>query len=227
MKSGTCMVDKLPRIQLTGDGNVYLCSDFDHPIGTQKQAIFELTQNCYVQKENQIKERDCNHCMARSWCTKCTQVPAFMADYCDIMRHRTYVIDYIMAGLVYLDMTSSIPVLRNRKPEELKVTSEYMYNLTDPTDTGNELPYFPKFSYLFTDGGEMHVLWSAASGKFFRISPQFALFSEMLFKRLPVEGIVARLQEQLHTETEENQTMVETIAKVLNESGAMYRPIKR
>ena len=73
----------------------------------------------------------------------------------------------------------------------------------------------------------MHVLWSAASGKFFRISPQFALFSEMLFKRLPVEGIVARLQEQLHTETEENQTMVETIAKVLNESGAMYRPIKR
>lgn len=227
MKSGTCMVDKLPRIQLTGDGNVYLCSDFDHPIGTQKQAIFELTQNCYVQKENQIKERDCNHCMARSWCTKCTQVPAFMADYCDIMRHRTYVIDYIMAGLVYLDMTSSIPVLRNRKPEELKVTSEYMYNLTDPTDTGNELPYFPKFSYLFTDGGEMHVLWSAASGKFFRISPQFALFSEMLFKRLPVESIVARLQEQLHTETEENQTMVETIAKVLNESGAMYRPIKR
>ena len=49
----------------------------------------------------------------------------------------------------------------------------------------------------------------------------------MLFKRLPVEGIVARLQERLHTETEENQTMVETIAKVLNESGAMYRPIKR
>ena len=227
MKSGTCMVDKLPRIQLTGDGNVYLCSNFDHPIGTQKQAIFELTQNCYVQKENQIKERDCNHCVARSWCTKCTQVPAFMADYCDIMRHRTHVIDYIMAGLVYLDMTSSIPVLRNRKPEELKVTSEYMYNLTDPVDTGSELPYFPKFSYLFTDGDAMHVLWSAASGKFFRISPQFALFSEMLFKRLPVAGIVERLQEMLHTKAEENQTIVETIAKVLNESGAMYRPIKR
>lgn len=154
---------------------MYLCSNFDHPIGTQKQAIFELTQNCYVQKENQIKERDCNHCVARSWCTKCTQVPTFMADYCDIMRHRTHVIDYIMAGLVYLDMTSSIPVLRNRKPEELKVTSEYMYNLTDPADTGSELPYFPKFSYLFTDGDAMHVLWSAASGKFFRISPQFAL----------------------------------------------------
>lgn len=227
MKSGTCMVDKLSRIQLTGDGNVYLCSNFDHPIGTQKQAIFELTQNCYVEKENQIKERDCNHCVARSWCTKCTQVPAFMADYCDIMRHRTHVIDYIMAGLVYLDMTSSIPVLRNRKPEELKVTSEYMYNLTDPADTGSELPYFPKFSYLFTDGDAMHVLWSAASGKFFRISPQFALFSEMLFKRLPVAGIVERLQEMLHTKEEENQTIVETIAKVLNESGAMYRPIKR
>lgn len=227
MKSGTCMVDKLPRIQLTGDGKVYLCSDFDHPIGTQEQAIFELTQNCYVKKENQIKERDCNHCVARSWCTKCTQVPEFMADYCDIMRHRTYVIDYIMAGLVYLDMTSSIPVLRGRKPGAWKVTSEYMYNLTDPADTGTELPYFPKFSYLFTDGGDLHVLWSAASGKFFRVSPQFALFSEMLFKRLPMAGIVERLQTALHMDAEENQTMIDTLAQVLNESGAMYRPIKR
>ena len=38
---------------------------------------------------------------------------------------------------------------------------------------------------------------------------------------------VERLQEMLHTEAEENQIIVETIAKVLNESGAMYRPIKR
>ncbi|WP_346699041.1 hypothetical protein [Catenibacillus scindens] len=227
LNSSSCSVDKMPRIQLTGDGNVYVCSNFAQPIGKISQAIFELTQSCYVKKETIIKQRDCAHCTARSWCAKCTQLPVFMEpEYCDIIKNRTHVIDYIMSSLVYIDMTSSIPSLKKAKPQDVQVTSESMFPLTGTEETGNELPYFPKFSYLFTHQKDTYVLWSAASGKFFHISSQFALFAEMLFKRLPVAQIINHMHTLLDISVEESRTLCETITKTLNQSGALYRVIK-
>ncbi len=227
LNSNSCSVDKMPRIQLTGDGNVYVCSNFTQPIGKCGQAIFELTQNCYVKKENLIKERDCAHCGARSWCAKCTQLPPFMAEeYCDIVKKRSYVIDYIISSVVYIDMVSSVPSLKKIRPQNVRVTSEYMFNLTDGEDHGKELPYFPKFSYLFICEPDTYVLWLAASGKYFHVSPQFAQFAEMLFKRMPVIQIMDNMRTVFSVSQEESRKMYETIVKTLNQSGALYRTIK-
>ncbi|MFR9192763.1 MAG: hypothetical protein ACLVLG_06580 [Anaerovoracaceae bacterium] len=226
LNSNSCLVDKMPRIQLKGDGNVYVCSNFEEPVGTCSQAIFELTQSCYVKKENTIKERGCVSCIARSWCAKCTQMPDFIQkSYCHVMKSKTYVIDYLMASIVYIDMSSTVPVLKSVKPQDVKVTSEYMFNLTDSKEKGKEMPYFPKFSYMFNCEEKGSVLWSAASAKFFRISSQFALVCEMLFKRLSTDAIMENMQDILKIEKEEAIRMFNSISDTLNKSGAMYRPV--
>lgn len=227
LNSSSCSVDKIPRIQLNGDGNVYACSNFEEPIGTTEQALFELAQSCYVRKETAVKARDCAHCSARSWCAKCTQLPSFLReDYCSIMKEHTYVIDYIMASLVYIDMASSVPELKNIPPEGILVSSEYMHHLTSGDETGSELPYFPKFSYLFTCRSDLHVLWSASSGKFFRVSTQFALFAELLFRKFPLAEIRKRMAASLSLDDEEVRTLCDTITQTLNRSGSLYRIIK-
>lgn len=227
LNSNSCFVDKMPRIQLKGDGNVYVCSNFKEPVGTCSQAVFELTQSCYVKKENLIKERGCVSCIARSWCAKCTQLPEFMKDsYCHIIKTKTYVIDYLMSSIVYIDMSSTIPRLKSVRPQDVQVTSEYMFNLTSKEEKGKELPYFPKFSYMFICADQESVLWSAASAKFFRVSPQFSLVCEMLFKRFSPERIRENMKKLMNITEEEACSMYDSIADTLNKSGAMYRPIE-
>ena len=123
-------------------------------------------------------------------------------------------------------MVSSVPSLKKVCPQNVKVTSEYMFNLTDGEDHGNELPYFPKFSYLFICEPDTYVLWSAASGKYFHVSPQFAQFAEMLFKRMPVIRIMDNMRTVFSVSQEESRKMYETIVKTLNQSGALYMTIK-
>lgn len=226
MNSKCCFVDKLPRIQLDHDGHVYTCFNTEEAIGNIGQTIFELTQNCYVKKEIEIKKRDCVKCKARSWCSKCTQLPSFMKDgYCTIMRDRSYVIDYILSSMAFIQMVTTIPRFINTQPGKIKVSSEYMYNMSDFIEYGQEIPYFPKFTYILHHD-DTSVLWTVATNKFFNISKEYALVAELLLKRLPLNLIPQYFSKLNNISIEQGREVCFHIFETINNSGTLYRPIK-
>jgi radical SAM protein with 4Fe4S-binding SPASM domain len=226
MSSKCCFVDKIPRVQLDHDGSVYTCFNMEEAIGQIGQTMFELTQNCYVKKENEIKSRDCVHCKARSWCSKCTQLPSFMKDsYCTIMKDKSYIIDYIMSSLAFIQMVTTIPKFVNSRPEKIKVSSEYMYNFSNSIENGKEVPYFPKFTYVLHNE-DTSVLWTIATNKFFNISREYAFVAELLLKRLPVREIPGYFSKSYNIPFEQSKEVCTYIMDTINHSGTLYRPIR-
>ncbi len=226
MNSKCCFVDKIPRIQLSRDGNLYTCFNKEEAIGQIGQTIFELTQNCYVKKENEIKNRDCIHCKAKGWCAKCTQLPSFMKNsYCTIMKDKSYVIDYIMSSLACIQLVTTIPKFSTTHPANIKVSSEYMYNFTSTIDDGQEIPYFPKFTYVLHNG-ETSVLWTVATNKFFNISREYAFVAELLLKRLPVMDFPGYFSMLYNMPIDQSKEVCTHIIDTINQSGTLYRPIK-
>lgn len=220
-----CTVDRMPRIIVGENEEVYTCTTGVDALGSVGQPLFELTQNCYVRRENLIKERGCTGCNARAWCAKCSELDAFIDDYCDLMRHHTHVIDYVMASNIASELVITVPRFFATTAEDISVSSEKMFNLVQTEFKGSVAPYFPKYSYMFCCN-KAYVIWAPTSGKFFNMSREFALVTEMLLKRLSVVDIYQAYADQTSLSLDESETVCHKVFDVLNQAGILYRQIE-
>lgn len=221
-----CCVDKIPRIKIGSKGNLYVCSDFKEPIGKIGQTIFELNQNGYVRKERMIKERNCSKCKANSWCSKCTHMPEFIQkDYCDIMVNRPYITDYVMASCVLLQLITTSKMYKGVDPSEMKISSEYMYNIAADVRQGEENPYFPKYTYIF-NCHDNYSFWSATRNTFISVSKPIVCVMELLLKRLSIKEILSEYSKIMSVSLEEADKVCNYIFDKFNKAGVLYRMIR-
>lgn len=221
-----CYVDKIPRVYISGDENIYICSDYSEPLGKVGQAAFELAQNSYVRKERMIKDRGCAECPSKSWCAKCTHLPEILKNnYCDIMRNKPYVADYIMASEILLQLITTSPKFMHTDMSDFTVSSEYMFNFSEDVKKGEENPFFPKYTYLYECNGE-YVFWSSVKSTFTVVSKEIACVLELLLRCLSPFQIYEEYGRIMHVLKDESEKVCKYVFEKFNKAGVLYRLIK-
>lgn len=220
-----CSVEKLPRIKLDNSGCIHFCDLNVEAISKNSNSLFELSHDCLVKKEECIQSKDCYNCPSSGWCAKCMELPGFMsAEYCDIIKKKAYILDYVTASYIYSGLIERNPKFYDLLPDEIVVSNEYMFNLIPSTIESKVAPYFPKFTTLFICR-DTYLLWTPVSTKYYNVSKQFAVVIELLLKRVEADSVPELLVDILDVDKDECYKMTESIFSTLKKVGVLYRDI--
>lgn len=221
--AGHCSIEKIPRLKVKRNGAMYLC-DSSMDFGLKVDSLFELTQNCFAGREKLLSGRGCYSCPVQGMCSKCSELPSFMKDdFCNIMKKRSYVLDYVFLPHYLTGLKESIRGFREMRAEEIRISNEHMFNLTEDRK-GSTAPYFPKFTacILWKD---KYVLWSPATNKYYSVNEAFAFYIELLFRRVRISEAVEAVAEHCGGTSAEARKAVENMNVVLKKAGVLYREI--
>lgn len=226
MSRNHCSLTKIPRLTIANDGELYPCDDCSKSIGNiNSNAYFDVMQNAYVCSENNFNEKNCGKCPAVVFCPKCSLLPdALEMDYCEIMRERSYITDFIIESIVLKQVMLSTPSFSKYKLEDIYLSNEYFQYYLDDVEDGNELPFFSKYVFMTIHKGE-HTIWSPNTNKTFRISKEIALIAECLFKRMSPSTIQKFLQERLGLKAEEVEHICTVTYDYFNKFNLLYRAV--
>lgn len=220
-----CSVEKLPRIKLDNSEGIHFCDLNVEAISKNSNSLFELSHDCLVKNEGCIQLKDCYNCPSSGWCAKCMELPAFMsAEYCDIIKKKAYILDYVTASYIYSGLIERNPKFYDLSPDEIVVSNEYMFNLIPSTMESKVAPYFPKFTTLFICR-DTYLLWTPVSTKYYNVSKQFAIVIELLLKRVESDSVPELLADILNVDKDEIYKMTESIFDTLKKVGVLYRDI--
>lgn len=220
-----CSIDRLPRFTVDSEGVIYPCFEKTEALGTLDDSYFEVVQRAYVNHENKLRERDCINCSANSWCPKCTMLPDYIDDYCDIMKNKTYITDYILESRMLVELTRKFAIFKDKKPEEFYLSNEYsQYNVKDERK-GTEIPYFNKYVCIVTCD-DNYVFWVPTRGRFFRVGKVFAIIGECLLKRWKVSEIKEFLLDGYLSSKEEVDSVCSVAFAKFKETGMLHRNIE-
>lgn len=223
---GQCSVDKIPRLKIDKQGDIHACDMQVAPVAKIGTSLFELNHNCFVRKEKEFQLRGCYECPTGSWCSKCTQLPDFMkASYCEIMKKQAYVLDYVLVPYIYYRIIDSNKMFSGLRPEEVRISNEYMFNIISEDIKSETAPYLPKFTSLVLCR-DKYLLWSVTTNKFYNVSVEFACVIELLLKRVQALDIIELLSQILNIELDESEKITLSVIDTLKKAGVLYREVE-
>lgn len=221
-----CNLEKIPRLKIDDEGKIYTCDMQLESVSEVGKSLFEISRNVMATKEKILHEKGCYNCPTKSWCNKCTQLPEFMKEmYCNIMKEKAYVLDYVMLPFIYFRLRETNKGFRSINPQDVKVSNEYMYNYISSDLKGEVAPFLPKFTTFLTIGNK-YLLWSPMTSKYYNMSNQFAYAIELLLRRVKKERMPELLAESLGIDREEGTKIIEFVINALKEAGILYREVK-
>ncbi|MCR4944222.1 MAG: hypothetical protein K5986_07185 [Clostridium sp.] len=218
-----CNVEKIPRLKIDDEGNMYTCDMQLKPVSKVGGSLFEISHNVISEKEKILHEKGCYTCPTKMWCNKCTQLPECIEEkYCNIMKEDTYVLDYVMLPFIFFRLRETNPKFKDITPENIKVSNEYMFNYISSDLRGEVAPYLPKFTTFLTIG-DKYLLWSPMTAKFYNVSKEFACVVELLLRRIKKEKMPELLSELLSIDMENSMKIIEFAINSLKKAGVLYR----
>ncbi|MCX7842331.1 MAG: hypothetical protein N2489_04580 [Clostridia bacterium] len=224
--SSECPVDKIPRIKIDNDSNIYPCDINTEPAAKVGASLFELSHNCFTRREKVFQERGCYGCSIRPWCPKCTEMPAFMKQsYCDVMKRNSHILDYAIVPFVFHGLIETNPQFKDLTPEEVKVSNEHMFNIIPSDIKGEAAPYLPKFTSILLCRGK-YLMWTPMTNKYFNVSVEFACIIELLLKRVKAERLHEHLSYVQNIELDEAREITKYVTDTLKKAGVLYRDIE-
>ena len=221
-----CSSDKVPRLKIDNDGGIHTCDLKVKASSKIGDSLFEIEHNSMTQRAKKLNSRGCYECPTRIWCAKCSELPEFMDnEYCEIMKKKTYVLDYVMAPFIVIRLKDTNKNYRNTSIDKIMVSNEYMYNYISKDLKGEAAPYLPKFTCILSIDGNC-LLWSPSTNKYYKISIQFAYVVELLLRRVKAESINKLLSEMLNIDEERSKKIVDVVLNTLKTAGVLYREVK-
>lgn len=221
-----CSSDKVPRLKIDNDGGIHTCDLKVKASSKIGDSLFEIEHNSMTQRAKKLNSRGCYECPTRIWCAKCSELPEFMdTEYCEIMKKKTYVLDYVMAPFIVIRLKDTNKNYRNTSIDKIMVSNEYMYNYISKDLKGEAAPYLPKFTCILSIDGNC-LLWSPSTNKYYKISIQFAYVVELLLRRVKAESINKLLSEMLNIDEERSKKIVDVVLNTLKTAGVLYREVK-
>lgn len=220
--SSRCQTDKLTRLNVTADGEQYVC---DKSKTIKGSTLFELTQNAFLERDKSINSMECKNCNQHHWCSRCSAVPEFWSDgFCSIINRKNYVSDYIMVMVYFSGLKESVKNFSDIDAEDIKVSNEFMYNLIEPAEKPEVAPYFSKYTVLL-NCKDKYVLWSPMTNKFYNVSIVFAYYIELLLNKRKMENIENYLMMKFGVSYDECRSAMSQMNEVLTKAGVFYRDI--
>lgn len=215
---GQCGVERIPRLYCTADGSVSPCESCSELYGKESSA-FDITRRCYASHEKNASQAGCYECMAKEACAGCSELPSFMKqEYCEIMRNKRYVLDYICLPHYLGRLKESIVGFGNIDNRKIRISNENMQYLVAETSDKNNEPYLYDFtSCVMVD--EKYVLWSPVKNSFYGINKAFAIYIELLLERCKKENIVAEFSGYVGITENEADKMIAKMNRLLQSAG--------
>jgi hypothetical protein len=219
-----CSVSKLPRMHCRADGSVSVCESSSDCF-IEKREPFGIMQNYYVSHEKAGVERDCYKCKAHDACAGCSELPGYMKnDYCGIITERPYVLDYICLPHYLERLRETISGFADIDGERIRISTAHMVNLIDEKIDGGSAEYLYPFTACIICGGR-YVLWSPVTNKYYRVSREFAVYIELLLRRVRPEEAVGHFAGYAGVDYEEAAKSIVRMNMMLSSAGAfMCKP---
>jgi len=221
-----CSMTKIPRIEITNDGNVHPCYEKTETIGTIADTLFDITQSAYVKHENIMRENKCSKCPVNIGCPKCAVMPEHIKEiYCDTMVNKPYVSDFILESIVMTRMAYTNKQVSALSLDNVKFSNEYMFNLLDGYPDGEEVPFFCKYVFII-EAAPFFAIWSPNSNKTFRISKEIAMVGEALLKKLHPLDIVALMEKETGMSNQDTAEFCKKAFELFYNNGLLHRPVQ-
>ena len=217
-----CSAGRIPRMHCRADGSISACESSSDCF-IEKRDSFGIMQNYYVSHEKSSVERDCYKCKSHDACAGCFELPAYMkTEYCGIINERQYVLDYICLPHYLERLKETISGFADIDDTRIKISTEHMVNLIDEKIKGSGVQYLYPFTVCIICGGR-YVLWSPATNKYYGVSREFAVYVELLLRRVGQEEAIDYFAGYTGAAYEEAAKNIVRMNMMLSSAGAFMR----
>lgn len=226
--NGLCSLTKLKKFYVKGE-KVYPCDSCSKYIGNIDDQYFQLLKRACAEKEQVEVKLDCNNCVAKEYCNKCSMLPDFITreEYCNLNKSGTSIVKYVntMMAIKFIIDLASIKEYSEVKSGDLVISTKENNIEIKKLEYGNKEYFDINLIFIKHFKNNSYFVFSLSDRKAFSINKNMFIICELLNKGLSFEQIEEYLIGEYNLTKEESNGLILKVVSFFEGKGYLKKDV--